>query len=118
MNFHQCFGARSKEDFLVQEAFDHLYTKVIHYLNDKPLYVRDAYACADPNYRVNIRVVNEYPWSNFFAYNMFLRPSASELKDFIPEWTIVNAPCTFVIFGLCKRQSNSNKCRNTNHPKE
>ena len=24
----------------------------------------------------------------------------------------------FVIFGLCKRQSNSNKCRNTNHPKE
>ena len=74
------------------EAFDHLYTKVIHYLNDKPLYVRDAYACADPNYRVNIRVVNEYPWSNFFAYNMFLRPSASELEDFTPEWTIVNAP--------------------------
>ncbi len=74
------------------EAFDQLYTKVIHYLNDKPLYVRDAYACADPNYRVNIRVVNEYPWSNFFAYNMFMRPSASELEDFTPEWTIVNAP--------------------------
>ena len=74
------------------EAFDHLYTKVITYLNDKELYVRDAYVCADPSYRVNIRVINEYPWSNFFAYNMFMRPSASELENFTPEWTIVNAP--------------------------
>ena len=74
------------------ESFDHLYTKVITYLNDKELYVRDAYACADPSYRVNIRVINEYPWSNFFAYNMFMRPSASELENFTPEWTIVNAP--------------------------
>ena len=79
------------------ESFDHLYTKVITYLNDKELYVRDSYVCADPKYRVNIRVVNEYPWSNFFAYNMFMRPSASELEDFIPEWTIVNAPSFMAI---------------------
>ena len=78
-------------------AFDKLYTKVITYLNDKELYVRDSYVCADPKYRVNIRVVNEYPWSNFFAYNMFMRPSTSELEDFIPEWTIVNAPSFMAI---------------------
>ena len=78
-------------------AFDKLYTKVITYLNDKELYVRDSYVCADPKYRVNIRVINEYPWSNFFAYNMFMRPSASELEDFIPEWTIVNAPSFMAI---------------------
>ena len=78
-------------------AFNKLYTKVITYLNDKELYVRDSYVCADPKYRVNIRVVNEYPWSNFFAYNMFMRPSASELEDFIPEWTIVNAPSFMAI---------------------
>ncbi|MDG1673284.1 MAG: phosphoenolpyruvate carboxykinase (ATP) [Flavobacteriaceae bacterium] len=78
-------------------AFDKLYTKVITYLNDKELYVRDSYVCTDPKYRVNIRVINEYPWSNFFAYNMFRRPSASELEDFIPEWTIVNAPSFMAI---------------------
>jgi len=78
-------------------AFDKLYTKVITYLNDKELYVRDSYVCADPKYRVNIRVINEYPWSNFFAYNMFMRPSASELEDFIPEWTIVNTPSFMAI---------------------
>ncbi|NHF58676.1 phosphoenolpyruvate carboxykinase (ATP) [Flavobacteriaceae bacterium TP-CH-4] len=74
------------------EKFDALYDKVIAYLNDKELYVRDCYACADHNYRMDIRVVNEYPWSNLFVYNMFIRPTQEELKDFDPEWTVINAP--------------------------
>jgi len=74
------------------EKFDKLYDKVIAYLNEKELYVRDSYACADPEYKMNIRVINEYPWSNMFAYNMFLRPTEDELEDFDPEWTVVNAP--------------------------
>ncbi len=74
------------------EKFDALYEKMIRYLNDKELYVRDCYACADPDYRMNIRVVNEYPWSNLFVYNMFLRPREDELEDFEPEWTVINAP--------------------------
>ncbi|WP_103069368.1 phosphoenolpyruvate carboxykinase (ATP) [Aquimarina sediminis] len=74
------------------DAFDALYDKVTKYLSGKEIFVRDSYACADPKYRLNIRVINEYPWSNMFAYNMFLRPTNEELKDFDPEWTIVNAP--------------------------
>lgn len=72
--------------------FDKLYDKVIDYLNNKELFVRDCYACADDNYKLNIRVINEYPWSNMFAYNMFIRPTEKELKDFDPEWTVINAP--------------------------
>ncbi|QCW98587.1 phosphoenolpyruvate carboxykinase (ATP) [Aggregatimonas sangjinii] len=72
--------------------FDALYDKVIAYLNDKELYVRDCYACADHNYRMDIRVINEYPWSNMFAYNMFIRPTEEELKNFNVEWTVINAP--------------------------
>ena len=72
--------------------FDQLYDKVTAYLSDKEIFVRDSYACADDNYKLNIRVVNEYPWSNMFAYNMFLRPTEEELKDFSPEWTVINAP--------------------------
>jgi len=74
------------------EAFDKLYDKVISYLNDTELYVRDAYACADAKYKLNLRVINEYPWSNMFAYNMFLRPTQEELNSFDPEWTVINAP--------------------------
>ncbi|MBT8188403.1 MAG: phosphoenolpyruvate carboxykinase (ATP) [Croceitalea sp.] len=75
-----------------KEKFEALYDKVIAYLNTKELFVRDAYVCAEDDYRLNIRVVNEYPWSNMFAYNMFLRPTQKELQGFEPEWTVVNAP--------------------------
>ncbi|MGS2725430.1 phosphoenolpyruvate carboxykinase (ATP) [Psychroserpens sp. BH13MA-6] len=74
------------------DKFQKLYDKVTAYLSEKEVFVRDSYACADDNYKLNIRVINEYPWSNMFAYNMFLRPSKEELTNFNPEWTIVNAP--------------------------
>ncbi|PSR14156.1 MAG: phosphoenolpyruvate carboxykinase (ATP), partial [Bacteroidetes bacterium] len=73
-------------------GFDQLYQKITAYFVDREVYVRDAFAGADPAYRLQVRVVNEYPWSNQFAYNMFLRPSATELRNFTPEWTVINAP--------------------------
>ena len=72
--------------------FDKLYDKVVDYLSNKNLFVRDSYACADADYKLNIRIINEYSWSNQFAYNMFLRPTDKELENFTPEWTIINAP--------------------------
>lgn len=74
------------------DNFDSLYNKVVAYLSNKEVFVRDCYACADPHYKLNIRVINEYAWSNMFAYNMFLRPTELELKNFISEWTVINAP--------------------------
>lgn len=72
--------------------FGQLYQKMIAYFNGKEFYVRDAYACSDERYRMNVRVINEYAWSNLFVYNMFLRPTEQELANFTPEWTILNAP--------------------------
>lgn len=74
------------------ENFDKLHAKINTYLAGKNVYVRDAYACADESYRLNLRVVTEFPWSNMFASNMFLRPESSELENFNPEWHIVCAP--------------------------
>ena len=66
--------------------------KVKSYLSDKDVFVRDAYACADEDYRFRLRLVTEYPWSNQFGYNMFLRPKRSEINDFEPEWHVLCAP--------------------------
>ncbi len=74
------------------EKFDHLYEKVCTYFQGKEVYVRDAYACASEKHRVNIRVATELPWSNLFANNLFLRPTAEEVANFDPEWTIICAP--------------------------
>jgi phosphoenolpyruvate carboxykinase (ATP) len=74
------------------EKFDALYERMKVFLNEKDVYVRDAYACADANYRMNIRVITEFPWSNLFAYNMFLRPTDAELQQFDPEWHVLCIP--------------------------
>ena len=72
--------------------FDQLYKKMVGYLENKEIWVRDCYACANPEYRLNIRVINENPCSNLFVYNMFLRPHEDELEKFKPDWHIIQAP--------------------------
>ena len=72
--------------------FEVLHEKVLSYIKDKEIYIRNVSACADPNYRINIRIITEYPWSSLFAHNMFLRPTSEELEDFEPDWTVVNVP--------------------------
>jgi len=74
------------------DKFDKLYNRVKAYLAGKEVYVRDAYACADEDYRLDLRVVTEFPWSNMFASNMFLRPTREEVLTFNPEWNVVCAP--------------------------
>ena len=71
-------------------VFDNLYSKITHYLSEKELYVRDSYACASEKYRLNIRTICEYPWSDIFSYNMFIRPKKNE--KFNIEWTVISAP--------------------------
>ena len=76
-----------------EKYFDVIHKKILDYLNRKEeLWVRDCYACADPRYRLNIRVISEKPWTNLFAYNMFLRPEEEELDNFKPEWNVISAP--------------------------
>lgn len=74
------------------DKFDALYDKVVDYLSEKEVYVRDSFICSDENYKMSVRAVNEYPWSNMFVHNMFLRPTEDELDRFDPEWVVINAP--------------------------
>ena len=74
------------------ENFDKLYDEITDYLSGKEVYVHDGYVCADPKYRMNIRTITEYPWSNFFVNSMFLRMGEEELQDFEEEWLVLCAP--------------------------
>lgn len=74
------------------ENFERLYQKVTNHFKGKDVWVRDCQACADPAYRINIRVISETPWASLFAYNMFIRPTEEELEHSDPEWTVIHAP--------------------------
>ncbi len=74
------------------DKFERLRQRMAAYLMGRDMYVQDAFACADDAFRLNIRLVAEYPWSALFGNNMFLRPSKEELPGFDPEWHILCAP--------------------------
>jgi phosphoenolpyruvate carboxykinase (ATP) len=75
------------------EAFESILEKATDYLgNLEEFYVVDAYAGADPRYRLNVQVAAEYAWHALFARQLFLRPSRSELESFEPEWTVLSVP--------------------------
>ena len=74
------------------EVFDGLYKQVAAYFEGKDVFVRDCYACADDDFKLKVRVVNEHPWASMFAYNMFLRPTAEELNSITHDWLILQAP--------------------------
>ena len=74
-----------------EENFENLFNKVTAHLSKKQIYVRDAYACADENYKTTIRVVTEHAFQNLFANNLFLRYEQEAIPE-LPEWTIIAAP--------------------------
>lgn len=76
-----------------EKHFDIIFNRITEYLGSRQdIWIRDCYACADPAFRVNIRVINEKPANNLFAHNMFLRPKEEDLEDFIPDWHVFSAP--------------------------
>lgn len=78
---------------IAEKYFFQLKNKLVDFLNkQKEVWVRDCYACADEDYRISIRVINENPWSNLFASNMFIKPEEYQLESFKPDWQILHAP--------------------------
>ncbi len=75
-----------------EKYFFQLKEKMLQYLSDKEIWIRDCFACADENYRLHLRVINESPANNLFCYNMFIRPAEKDLENFKPHWHIIQAP--------------------------
>ncbi len=56
------------------------------------LFVADLFGGSQPENRVNVRVINEFAWHNLFIRTLLVRPTASELESFVPEFTIIDLP--------------------------
>jgi phosphoenolpyruvate carboxykinase (ATP) len=78
---------------LEEANFDALHRDMMAFIQDKELFVLDAWAGADPAYRLPIRVVNEFAWHNLFARNMFIpETNAATLTDHAPQFTVIDIP--------------------------
>ena len=99
-----------------QERFEGLLAKMLAYVANHQVYVQDVFACADPRYRLQVRVVTQLAWHSLFARNLFIRPTEEERRRFEPEFTVMALPAvtadperdgtrseTFIVVDLARR---------------
>jgi phosphoenolpyruvate carboxykinase (ATP) len=60
-------------------------------LSNKKIYIMDVFCGANPNTRLNIRFIMEVAWQAHFVKNMFIRPTEDELKNFEPDFIVLNS---------------------------
>jgi phosphoenolpyruvate carboxykinase (ATP) len=75
-----------------RENFEGVRSSLAAYLQGRDVYVLDAAAGADPNYRMPIQVITELAWHNLFAHQLFLRTKASDAHNTRPGFTILCVP--------------------------
>ena len=63
-------------------------------LSGKKLFVVDTFCGANPESRLKVRFVTEVAWQAHFVTNMFIRPSAEELADYVPDFVVLNGSKT------------------------
>ncbi len=68
---------------------DKIFTKMKKFVEGKDLFVFDGFVGADKDHRLAIRVINDHAWQSLFARQLFVRPSAAELEEHQPDFTIM-----------------------------
>jgi len=72
-----------------ENKFLALKAKVLKYLEEKDLFIKDCYVGADKRYRISVRTTSEKAVGALFAHTMFI---PSKDKEFTPEFQILHAP--------------------------
>jgi phosphoenolpyruvate carboxykinase (ATP) len=76
------------------ETWSKLRQLVTDQLSGKRLFVVDTFCGASPETRLKVRFVTEVAWQAHFVTNMFIRPSADELVDYVPDFVVLNGSKT------------------------
>ena len=86
-----------------REKADAIFRRMTAYLQGRDAFVFDGFAGANPDYALPIRVICENACSALFATQLFVGPTAEQLNDFAPGFTVIAAPgflCTPALDGV------------------
>ena len=77
--------------YISRDTFDQIKLKLVDYLQQHPIFIRDVFAGAHPSYQVPVRIVTEHAWQNLAACNLFI--SINDQSPFPePGFTLIAAP--------------------------
>ena len=74
-----------------KEAWDACKALAVKELSNKKIYVMDVFCGTNADSRMAIRFIMEVAWQAHFVKNMFIAPTAEELKHFKPDFVSYNA---------------------------
>jgi len=77
-----------------QETWSHLKSLVTSQLSEQRLFVVDTFCGANEDTRLKVRFITQVAWQAHFVKNMFIRPSDEELKDYQPDFVVMNGAKT------------------------
>ncbi len=77
-----------------QNVWNDLRNTVTEQLSGKRLFVVDTFCGANKDSRLAVRFVMEVAWQAHFVTNMFIRPTAAELADYVPDFVVMNGAKT------------------------
>ena len=86
---HETIGWGKVNHQFPSGKFEKILEKMKSFVDNKELFVLDAFVGADPENRLPIRVINDHVWQNLFGHNLFIQPTKEELENHEPEFTIL-----------------------------
>lgn len=73
--------------------FDLIHSQMLAYLQGREIFVQDCYAGADPQYRISVRIINEYAWHNLFIQSLLIPMDSKDVTEsHTPDFTIIDLP--------------------------
>jgi ATP-dependent phosphoenolpyruvate carboxykinase len=64
---------------MAPDAFDRLHADMLEHMKGGEYFVQDLYGGADPEHRLDVRVVSELAWHNLFIRHLLRRPERMSL---------------------------------------
>lgn len=83
-------AAKNDNKPMNQSTWQSLKSLVTNQLSNKRLFIIDAFCGASAEHRLSVRIITEVAWQAHFVKNMFIRPTEEELKDFKPDFVVMN----------------------------
>ncbi len=77
---------------MTPDAWDLLRADMLEHMKGRDYFVQDLFGGADPEHRLDVRVITELAWHGLFIRHLLRRPDADELARFVPEYTVINCP--------------------------
>jgi phosphoenolpyruvate carboxykinase (ATP) len=79
---------------ITNEIWEHCKKIAAKHLSGKRLFVVDCFCGTNRDARLAVRFVVEIAWQAHFVKNMFIRPGAEELEEFVPQFVVLMASKT------------------------